>query len=129
MKPKFKALVEYSYHSKDDPAHYTEKTWEYYSTFDQPTWLKQNVIVKDLQYIGIRSDNNEEIFEGDFIKLDSTDIGGKVYVGEVVWCDDQTLDHLGWGLWVHNGGYLSTDFLGNITILGNVYENPELMKK
>lgn len=69
-----------------------------------------------------------DLYEGDIIELDSTEIGGKKYIGEIAFNDDPTLSNLGWGLWVISGGYLTTDFMGRIKLLGNRFQNPELLK-
>ena len=81
-----------------------------------------------MQYIGLKenmSGNQCELYQGDIIEFDDTDIGGEKCVGEIIWNDDQALGGIGWALWVcgPNGGYKRTDFLGNIRILGNIHEN------
>lgn len=71
----------------------------------------------------------QDIYEGDIIELDSTEIGGKKVIGEVAFNNDPTLSRLEWGLWViPSGGYMATDFTGRIKILGNKFQNPELLK-
>ena len=62
----------------------------------------------------------------DIVSFDNTGIGGERVIGEVIWNDDQTLGNLEWGIWTTKG-YHRTDFLGEIKILGNLYENHELM--
>lgn len=81
-----------------------------------------------MQFTGLLDKNGKEIYEGDIVRFDNTDIGGTVVIGEIMFNQDTTLANLEWGLWTKNG-YLSTDFLGWIEILGNVYENPELVEK
>ena len=80
-----------------------------------------------LQFIGIHDDKRTEVYEGDVVKFDNSDIGGGVYIGEVIFNTDQTLGNLEWGLW-NSRGYFHTDFLGKLEILGNVYENPSLVE-
>jgi uncharacterized phage protein (TIGR01671 family) len=80
-----------------------------------------------LQFIGLLDDNKKEIYNGDIVEFDDSEIGGSKVIGEVIFNDDQTLGGLEWGLWTKDG-YCRTDFLGKIKILGNIYENPELLK-
>lgn len=80
------------------------------------------------QYTGLKDKRGKEIYEGDIIIFDNSDIGGKKYQGEVVWCDDQTLSRLEWGIWTKTG-YLPTDFLGKLEVIGNIRESPELIEE
>ncbi len=72
--------------------------------------------------------NREEIYEGDYIIFDNSEIGGSSIIGEVIWCDDLCLDRPGFGLWVidketnRSLGYEKCSFLGHIEIVGNVFE-------
>jgi len=80
-----------------------------------------------MQYTGLKDKNGKEIYEGDIVRLDNRDIGGSITVGEVMFNTDQTLSRLEWGLWTKRG-YHWTDFLGYLEVIGNIYENPELIK-
>jgi len=80
-----------------------------------------------MDYTGLKDKNQKEIYEGDIIIFDNTDIGGSKITGQVIFNTDCTLSNLEWGLWTKNG-YHRTDFLGVSEIIGNVYENPELIK-
>lgn len=75
-------------------------------------------------YVGLFS--NVDIWEHSIIVIDSQEIGGDKITGEVVFNNDQTLSNLEWGLWTKHGYYV-TDFLGRITVLGNVFDNLELL--
>jgi uncharacterized phage protein (TIGR01671 family) len=80
-----------------------------------------------MQYIGLKDKNHNEIYEGDIVNFDNSDIGGDKVTGEVIFNTDPTLSNLEWGLWTKKG-YYSTDFLGTIEVIGNIYQNKELVK-
>ena len=77
------------------------------------------------EYIGIKDKNGKDVYESDIIIFDNSQIGGKRITGEVIFNTDQTLSNLEWGIWTKDG-YHPTDFLGEIEIIGNIYQNPEL---
>lgn len=89
-----------------------------------------------MQYTGLTDDNGKEIYESD-IALDHKHIDLKTIVkwrdGKGEWLGSEVG-------WVLNNGYYTTEFetctkspyeheeIVNVTILGNIYENPELLK-
>ncbi len=78
-----------------------------------------------MQYINLRDKNGKEIYENDIVIFDNSDIGGHKIIGKIIFNTDQTLSNLEWGILTQNG-YFSTNFLGTIEVIGNIYENPEL---
>jgi uncharacterized phage protein (TIGR01671 family) len=75
-----------------------------------------------MQFTGLKDKNGKEIYEGDIVKWDDSGAEGfekmEVDVFRVRWeCGE---DELGWNL------YPFQDF--EYEVIGNIYENPELLK-
>ena len=78
-----------------------------------------NVVLQ--QYVGIVDKNGKEIYEGDIIQAEES--GEKIEPVEVVWLHDQWLIHA-----YHADIYLSVTDWSEYEVIGNIYENPELIK-
>ena len=102
-----------------------------------------------MQYTGLKEKNNKEIYESDLVRILYTDWGSKhlgteeqkkmsleeylisiSIIGEVVWGYD------GWELKFkknkyeeHTFGRLRPGKHGRMEVIGNIYENPELITK
>lgn len=81
--------------------------------------------VELMQYTGINDCNGREIYEGDIVKLDEDFAKAQGYsstISEVVWDEDGALfdtPKIQYALSQHNSKYF--------TVIGNIYENPQLI--
>jgi len=80
-----------------------------------------------MQYTGLRDRNGKEIYEGDIIKVIKDEINGECEYYEVVWNNE-------WGLFecVDAKGNpcdyeLNFPWPNKREVIGNIYENPELL--
>lgn len=80
------------------------------------------------QYIGINDSLGKEIYEGDIVKFNDSEINSKPVIGnfEVYYETDLTL--VGspcFALWNNKGAVFQ--LLGHIEVIGNIFENKELL--
>jgi len=83
-----------------------------------------------MQYTGLKDKKGKEIYEGDILSYDKKDDCFKDWpknqpfpIGEVVWLKDEA----GFGWLQEDDGYES--IIKDHVIIGNIYENPELIKE
>jgi uncharacterized phage protein (TIGR01671 family) len=100
-----------------------------------------------MQFTGLKDKNGKEIYEGDILDIHNTTIGTEdMVLGEVYWCDSYLEYSVQWlpkqsgadsmrliKKSLKNNGKTPESSLGDmrwpfIEIVGNIYENPELLK-
>lgn len=77
--------------------------------------------IKDNREVGITNDRDDEIYEDDIVEFE--DIGGVRGIGYVRWDDKKTM------FLIDGGDVAFFHELKNILIIGNTYENPELLNR
>jgi len=80
--------------------------------------------VQKLQYTGLKDKNGKEIYEGDVVKLDSWEGVQQIVFIEGAFCLADK--H---GLYVGDIHYINHADKNQVTIIGNIWENPELLKE
>ncbi len=95
-----------------------------FSSFKSPSQIHRYYPIDDLQYTGIKDITGKEVYEGDIITYESKGLGFKGYIVSN-----------GWEFYYKPIGKFSKDYDHmsyppgqNIKIIGNIYENPELLK-
>ena len=75
-----------------------------------------------MQYTGIKDKNGKEIYEGDIVRCNSGFYEGGVGVITYVSADNEP------GFFIVFANYETEVDFNNIEVIGNIYENPELIK-
>jgi uncharacterized phage protein (TIGR01671 family) len=82
-----------------------------------------NVVI--MQYTGLKDKNGVEIYEGDIVKTTSSELTGR-WKHKVYKIEFKEINCIA------NAKYMGFDFQFNvdeIEVIGNIYENPELLEK
>lgn len=121
--------------------HTGAKEMLYGANVDIFRWLEEDRPIEIMQFSGLLDKNGKEIYEGDLLRIPSmSDYEINNYVCfEVFWHDNDHADrHIGFQLnRVHLHGSLAgyggaecmlPKWTKQMEIIGNIYENPELLK-
>ena len=118
----------------------TDTAWETYDWYDQEgtgrTNFGVNEVGKLMQFTGLKDKNGKEIYEGDVVKIHNLRITWKRNEPEFDW----RVVGIKWNhyLWQFNNSVLSQPLSDydtrtlepfSIEIIGNIYENPDLLKQ
>ena len=95
----------------------------------QPSYSNCKIIPSTVcQYIGKEDINKKEIYEGDIVRnfLCIDDHGDKLYEQGVVKYDEEAL---GFSVFDNENNRLNISFMGNIEVIGNIFENLDLTQE
>lgn len=81
-----------------------------------------------MQYTGLKDKNGKEIYEGDIVRF-MNEVPDKMMLYKVEWNNEEArfaivVEHVEYGKYF---GRID-EIIKNIEVIGNIYENPELLK-
>lgn len=111
--------------------------WEPFKYYDN-SFIEPRTIFEEtiMQYIGLKDKNGKEIYEGDIVENNINKKRWEVLFGDYsyIFATNRTNQIPMWGDWAEE--YFFYDYINilkksksQIEIIGNIYENPELLNK
>lgn len=102
---------------------------------DDDTYKLDDFVI--MQYTGLKDKNGKEIYEGDIVEIHDGTITAFRTSGKhiIEWWNGQFVfqansheedDYINFGWWVRSNNHSAS--LKQIEVIGNIYENPELLK-
>jgi hypothetical protein len=97
-----------------------QKRWVIYGVGSKPILVRARWLAEDLQYTGLKDKNGKEIYEGDIYRQTWN---GETIIGKIIYGNMARY-------WIEPyENYTIGEIKITGEVIGNIYENPELLSK